>query len=140
MDKDKFDVQKASDKFIDESAKFVDVTLYENTLEWENWNNYVFAPSSYLDPECGEDIGSVRKNYYKKGWGILKDGDIVKINTKKDASPSMEWIDYAKTSGAKNKIKYYVNLFWYDVNTCCLILTRMLHLIRSIVLSVPSHS
>jgi GTP pyrophosphokinase len=37
----------------------------------------------------------------------LKDGDIVKINTKKDASPSMEWIDYAKTSGAKNKIKAY---------------------------------
>ena len=79
MDKDKFDVQKASDKFIDESAKFVDVTLYENTLEWENWNNYVFAPSSYLDPECGEDIGSVRKNYYKKGWGILQDGDIVTV-------------------------------------------------------------
>ena len=37
----------------------------------------------------------------------LKDGDIVKINTKKDASPSMEWLDYAKTSGAKNKIKAY---------------------------------
>ena len=37
----------------------------------------------------------------------LKDGDIVKINTKKDASPSMEWIDYAKTSSAKNKIKAY---------------------------------
>jgi hypothetical protein len=32
MDKDKFDVEKASQKFIDESAKFVDVTLYENTL------------------------------------------------------------------------------------------------------------
>ena len=32
MDKDKFDVQKASKKFIDESAKYVDVTLYENTL------------------------------------------------------------------------------------------------------------
>lgn len=37
----------------------------------------------------------------------LKDGDIVKINTKKDASPSMEWLDYAKTSGARNKIKAY---------------------------------
>ena len=37
----------------------------------------------------------------------LKDGDIVKINTKKDASPSMEWIEYAKTSAAKNKIKAY---------------------------------
>ena len=34
MDKDKFDVQKASQKFIDESAKFVDVTLYENRLMW----------------------------------------------------------------------------------------------------------
>jgi hypothetical protein len=32
MDKDKFDVQKASQKFINESAKYVDVTLYENTL------------------------------------------------------------------------------------------------------------
>ena len=37
----------------------------------------------------------------------LKDGDIVKINTKKDASPSLEWIDFAKTSQAKNKIKAY---------------------------------
>ena len=37
----------------------------------------------------------------------LKDGDIVKINTKKDASPSLVWLDYAKTSGARNKIKAY---------------------------------
>ena len=37
----------------------------------------------------------------------LKDGDIVKINTNKDASPSLEWLDFAKTSGAKNKIKAY---------------------------------
>ena len=37
----------------------------------------------------------------------LHDGDIVKINTKKDASPSMEWLDYAKTSAAKNKIRAY---------------------------------
>jgi GTP pyrophosphokinase len=37
----------------------------------------------------------------------LNDGDIVKINTKKDSSPSMEWLKYAKTSQAKNKIKAY---------------------------------
>ena len=37
----------------------------------------------------------------------LKDGDIVKINTKKDASPSLEWLDFAKTSAARNKIKAY---------------------------------
>jgi hypothetical protein len=27
-----FDISEASQKFVDESAKFVDVTLYENTL------------------------------------------------------------------------------------------------------------
>jgi hypothetical protein len=32
MDKDKFDVSTASSKFIDQEAKFVEVTLYENTL------------------------------------------------------------------------------------------------------------
>ena len=79
MDKDKFDVQKASQKFINESAKYVDVTLYENTLLWEwNWNNYVFAPSSYLNPTCAEDKWSVRKNYLSKGW-VLQDWDIVTV-------------------------------------------------------------
>jgi hypothetical protein len=54
--------------------------LYENTLAWE-WssNNYVFAPSSYLDPGCAEDKWSVWKNYYSKWWSILQDGDIVTV-------------------------------------------------------------
>ena len=37
----------------------------------------------------------------------LKDGDIVKINTNKTSSPSKEWLNYAKTSQAKNKIKAF---------------------------------
>lgn len=37
----------------------------------------------------------------------LHDGDIVKINTSKNAKPSLEWVNFAKTSSAKNKIKAY---------------------------------
>ena len=77
----KFDLSEASEKFIDESAKYVDVTLYENKLLWWwDWDNYVFAPSSYLDPTCAEDKWSVRKNYrIKKGWPVLQDWDIVTV-------------------------------------------------------------
>lgn len=40
----------------------------------------------------------------------LKDNDIIKINTNKNSSgPSREWINMAKTSGAKNKIKNFFN-------------------------------
>ena len=39
----------------------------------------------------------------------LKDNDIVKINTNKNSTPSREWINIAKTSQAKNKIKSFFN-------------------------------
>lgn len=39
----------------------------------------------------------------------LKDNDIVKINTNNNSSPSREWINIAKTTGARNKIKAYFN-------------------------------
>ena len=91
----KFDLSEASEKFIDESAKYVDVTLYENDLVWWwDWNNYVFAPSSYLDPDCNEDIWSVRKNYrVKSGWPVLQDWDIVTVTVTVKASnaASFRW-------------------------------------------------
>ena len=37
----------------------------------------------------------------------LKTGDIVKINTNKNSSPSKEWIAIARTSSTKNKIKAF---------------------------------
>lgn len=39
----------------------------------------------------------------------LHDGDKIKINTKKDATPNKEWLDFVKTTAAKNKIKAYYN-------------------------------
>ncbi len=79
----KSDISEMSQRYVDEWAKYVDITLYENELmRWWNWDNYVFAPSSYLDPGAwiyGDD-GSVRKNYYVKSWSaILQDGDIVTV-------------------------------------------------------------
>ncbi len=37
----------------------------------------------------------------------LNNGDIVKINTNKNSSPSKEWISIARTSSARNKIKAF---------------------------------
>lgn len=37
----------------------------------------------------------------------LQDGDIVKINTQANSTPSKEWLNFVKTSQAKNKIKSY---------------------------------
>ena len=37
----------------------------------------------------------------------LQDGDIVKINTGKEANPNKSWLNFVKTSQAKNKIKSF---------------------------------
>lgn len=39
----------------------------------------------------------------------LKNGDIVEIVTKKNATPNKKWLDYAKTSSAKHHIKNTLN-------------------------------
>ena len=47
----------------------------------------------------------------------LKDNDIIKINTNKNSNgPSREWINMAKTSQAKNKIKAFFNRIDKDEN------------------------
>ena len=37
----------------------------------------------------------------------LKENDVIKINTNKNSTPSKEWLDFVKTTAAKNKIKSY---------------------------------
>jgi hypothetical protein len=66
MGSDGFDIKKASETFVDLESKFVQVTLSENTLRGSDDKNYVFAPSSFLDPKNTEDWCSVRKNYSAK--------------------------------------------------------------------------
>ena len=47
----------------------------------------------------------------------LQDNDIVKINTNKNSTgPSYEWLNIAKTQGAKNKIKGFFNKIDKDEN------------------------
>ena len=83
----KFDVSEASKTFVDQAAKYVDVTLYESDLVSKvgDSNNYIFALSSYLDPDCAEDVWSVRKNYSTKS-SVLQDGDIVTVTVTVKAS------------------------------------------------------
>ena len=92
---DKFDTSKAVEKFQDESIKFQEVTLYENKLvDWWNSKNYIFAPLSYLDPDCWEDIWSAWKNYsVKSGSSILQNWDIVTVTVTVKASnqSSFNW-------------------------------------------------
>lgn len=38
---------------------------------------------------------------------VLKDNDVVKINTNKNSTPNKEWLEYAKTNSARSKIKSY---------------------------------
>lgn len=37
----------------------------------------------------------------------LNDGDIIKINTSNTSKPNKDWLNFVKTSGARNKIKAY---------------------------------
>ena len=55
-------------------------------------------------------VGAIVNNQIVPFDYVLQDQDIIKINTSKNsAGPSREWINMAKTSQAKNKIKGFFN-------------------------------
>jgi guanosine-3',5'-bis(diphosphate) 3'-pyrophosphohydrolase len=57
----------------------------------------------------GETTASARVNGKMVQLGAkLKNGDIVQIVTSKNAKPSNKWLDYAKTSMARRKIRAYI--------------------------------
>ena len=57
-------------------------------------------------------IGALVNNSIAPLNYVLNDGDIVKINTNKNSQgPSKEWINYAFTTSAKNKIKSFFNKY-----------------------------
>lgn len=63
-----------------------------------------------IHSEIGEHAASAKINGKMSTLGTkLKDGDIVEINTKKDAHPSSKWPGYAKTALARKHIKQYLD-------------------------------
>jgi GTP pyrophosphokinase len=54
-------------------------------------------------------VGAIVNNAIVPLTYELKTNDIVKINTNKASTPKREWINIAKTTQAKNKIKNYFN-------------------------------
>ncbi len=52
-------------------------------------------------------IGALVNNQIVPLNYTLEDGDIVKINTSKEPNPNKDWLNFVKTSQAKNKIKSY---------------------------------
>ena len=89
-----------------------------------NNNIYVFSPKGdvFELPKGATPIDFAYKIHTKVGETMvgaivnnnivpldyeLKDNDIVKINTNKNSTPSQEWINIAKCTQTKNKIKNY---------------------------------
>ena len=54
-------------------------------------------------------IGALVNNQIVPLNYTLEDGDIVKINTGKEANPNKDWLNFVTTSQARNKIKSYFN-------------------------------
>ncbi|MEK7227767.1 MAG: RelA/SpoT family protein [Patescibacteria group bacterium] len=73
----------------------------------ENASPIDFAYAIHSD--VGDKISSIKIN--KKMASIdtvLKNGDIVEVITNKNAHPSSKWLEHAKTSFAKRKIRAYI--------------------------------
>lgn len=63
-----------------------------------------------LGSEIGNHaVNAVVNNQIKPLTGMLKSGDIVQIRTSQQSEPELYWINFAKTTFAKNKIKNYFN-------------------------------
>lgn len=59
--------------------------------------------------EIGEMTSSARVNGKMASLGTkLQNGDVVTIVTKKNAKPSSKWLDYAKTTLARRRIRAYI--------------------------------
>ncbi len=99
--------------------------LKQLTLDLFNDRIFVFTPkgdvidlpidASPIDfaytvhSEIGDTISSAKVNGKMAALSTkLKNGDIVDIVTQKNAKPSAKWMDYAKTSFARKRIRNYV--------------------------------
>ncbi len=62
-----------------------------------------------IHSDVGDATSSARANGKMISLGeTLHNGDIVEIVTNKNAKPSSKWLEYAKTNGARRKIRAYI--------------------------------
>ena len=110
------ELQEENDEHFVETVK---QDIFENTIYVFTPNGNVIELPSNSTPidfayKVHTDIGNktvgaiVNDNIVPLTYK-LKTNDIVKINTSNKAKPSREWINIAKTTQAKNKIKNYFN-------------------------------
>lgn len=88
------DVDVASQRGIDEYMKYQEVSLYENKLvTWGEWDNYIFEPISFLDPDNDpRDRARVWKNYTSHSqWSVLQSGDVVTVRVTIEAVKPIVW-------------------------------------------------
>src|SRR5690606_24002788 len=73
----------------------------------ENSSPIDFAYAIHSD--IGDHVTGVRVNgKMVQIFSTLKNGDIVEIITKKDATPSRKWLEHTKTNIAKKNIRSYL--------------------------------
>jgi GTP pyrophosphokinase len=73
----------------------------------ENASPVDFAYAVHSD--IGDKVSSARVNGNMAALGAkLQNGDIVEILTNKSAKPSAKWLDYARTSMARRKIRAHI--------------------------------
>lgn len=122
---------KARFEWIEELKNFKDIEkepkkyLEEIKMDFFNHRIFVFTPKGdvidlpeYSSPidfayqihtDIGDHISGVKVNTKIAPLSTkLQNGDIVEIMTRKEASPSGKWLDYAKTATAKKHIKTYL--------------------------------
>lgn len=111
---------------IDLSKEKMSSEDFVNSVRDEVLNNniYVFTPKGdvielpkgatpldfayKIHTRVGETtVGAIVNNNIASLDHELKDGDIVKINTNKNSTPSKEWINMVKSTQTKNKIRSY---------------------------------
>lgn len=60
--------------------------------------------------EIGDTVSAAKINGKMSALSTkLRNGDIVEIQTQKNAKPSSKWLDYAKTSFARKRIRNYIS-------------------------------
>lgn len=77
-------------KYLELANKYANVTLFENTLLWQNTKNYTFIPISYLDPDQW-DLVKVRKNYSSSNDWMLSEWDKVVVTVTIKAYRPFKW-------------------------------------------------